>query len=388
MSYPQSSVLRPNILNHSPNNPINSMNSINSNNSDTASPQHFLFHNSMLYLSIIIPVRNEERFIADTLNMLANQDYPKDRFELIVVDGRSTDNTRAEVDKFINLHHDINVRLLDNPGRLSSRARNIGINAARGQLIGVVDGHVYIPNGHLFKNMERLKEKNSALCLARPAPLDVPGLEQGIPFWIAVARKSWLGHSRNSYIYSNFEGFVDPMSSGFAYDRSVFKKVGYFDESFDAAEDVEFHFRLKQAGIMAYTSPDLLIYSYPRESLSSLFHQQVRYGAGRARLVRKHLGALTKETPIPAVIFVFWAVFPLAVLFTLRFPSIGIAYVMLMAFYCLILLVTGISEALARKTFVPGFLVAAATWVTHMGLGWGFLKTIFPATHASANVKK
>jgi succinoglycan biosynthesis protein ExoA len=342
----------------------------------------------MVYLSIVIPVRNEERFIGDTLNMLANQDYPKDRFELIVVDGQSTDNTRYEVDKFIAQHQDMNVRLLDNPGCLSSRARNIGVRESKGRLIAVIDGHVYIPNGHLFKNMERLKERNNALCLARPAPLDVPGLEDGIPFWIAVARKSWLGHSRNSYIYSHFEGFVDPMSSGFAYDRSVFERVGYFDESFDAAEDVEFHFRLKQVGIMAYTSPDLLIYSYPRESLSSLFHQQVRYGAGRARLVKKHLEALTKETPIPAAIFVFWAVLPLVVLVTLRFPSIGIAYVVLMAIYWLILLTTGVGEALVRRAFVSGFLVAAAIWMTHMGLGWGFLRIVLCSTKAISGVNR
>ena len=43
------------------------------------------------------------------------------------------------------------------------------------------------------------------------------------------------------------------MSSGFAYDREVFDRVGYFDETFDAAEDVEFHHRLKGAGIEAYT---------------------------------------------------------------------------------------------------------------------------------------
>jgi succinoglycan biosynthesis protein ExoA len=334
----------------------------------------------MVYLSIIIPVRNEERFIVETLKMLVNQDYPKERFELIVVDGRSTDHTRNEVCKFINQHVGMNIRLLDNPGYLSSRGRNIGVWATRGQLLGVVDGHVYIPNGQLFRNMERFKEENHALCLARPAPLDVPGLRDGIPFWIAVARKNWLGHSQNSFIYSHFEGFVDPMSSGFAYDRSVFERVGYFDESFDAAEDVEFHFRLKQAGIQAYTSPGLLIYSYPRESLSSLFHQQVRYGIGRARLVKKHAGALTKETPIPALIFLFWAVLPLVVVLSLWFPSIGIAYAAVMVLYWVILLIAGLGEALPRKRFFPGFLVAAATWVTHMGLGWGFLKTILFAT--------
>jgi succinoglycan biosynthesis protein ExoA len=331
----------------------------------------------MVYLSIIIPVRNEERYITDTLNMLISQGYPKERFELLIVDGRSTDNTRQTVERFISGHRDVSIRLLDNPGYLSSKARNIGIREAKGKLIGVIDGHVYIPNGQLFSSMESLKEKNNALCLARPAPLDVPDLKEGVPYWIAIARKTWLGHSQNSYIYSDFEGFVNPMSSGFAYDRSVFEKVGYFDESFDAAEDVEFHFRLKQAGIMAYTSQGLLIYSYPRKSLSSLFHQQVRYGVGRARLVRKHIGGLTKETPIPALIFLFFAVLPLVALLSIRFPVIGITYGTLVVLCCLILLITGIKEAMSRERFFPGFLIAAAIWVTHMGLGWGFLKTIF-----------
>jgi glycosyltransferase involved in cell wall biosynthesis len=52
----------------------------------------------MVYLSIVIPVRNEEKFISETLQALINQDYPKDRFELIVVDGSSTDGTRSVVE--------------------------------------------------------------------------------------------------------------------------------------------------------------------------------------------------------------------------------------------------------------------------------------------------
>ncbi len=305
--------------------------------------------------------------------MLINQDYPKDKFEILVVDGKSTDRTREFVEKFKKEHQDFNIYLLDNPGYLSSRARNIGIHSAKGNLIGVIDGHVYIPNNHLFKNMEKLKEENNALCLARPAPLDVPGLN-GPGYWIGVARKSLLGHSRNSYIYSDFKGFVDPMSSGFAYDRSVFEKVGYFDESFDAAEDVEFHFRLKQAGIMAYTSPDLMIYSYPRESLFELFKQQVRYGIGRAKLIKKHIHALTLETPIPSLIFIFFVCLPLVILLSFLFSWIGVFYGSLLTIYWTILLLTGFKEAVTKKKFLPGIFIALAIWVTHMGLGWGFLK--------------
>ncbi len=332
----------------------------------------------MIYLSIIVPVYNEEKFIFETLHTLANQNYPKDRFEIIVVDGGSTDDTRIVVEKFMVEHPNVNISLLDNPGRLSSRARNIGIRKAKGCLIGVIDGHIFIPNNKLFSNMERLKENTGALCMARPAPLDVPGLTGGKAFWIAVGRKSWLGHSRESYIYSDFEGFVNPVSSGFAYDRRLFDQVGYFDESFDAAEDVEFHFRLKKAGIMAYTSPDLLIYSYPRGSFFSLFKQQVRYGEGRAKFVKKHPDGFTWETPIPAGIFLFFILSPFAFLFLKNIPEISIANIAIVFLYCLIILTTGIHEAIVRRRFFPAIIAALAIWTTHIGLGWGFVKTIFP----------
>ncbi|MFZ2801938.1 MAG: glycosyltransferase [Syntrophorhabdus sp.] len=335
----------------------------------------------MTYLSVIVPVRNEERFILETLTALTNQDYPRDRFEILVVDGRSTDKTRKIVEQYIANNTGVNIRLLDNPKYLSSSARNIGVKASQGTLIAVIDGHVYIPNDQLFKSMCLIKEENGAFCLARPAPLDVPGLRDGSAYWIAVARKSWLGHSQKSYIYNDYEGFVDPMSSGFAYDRVVFERVGYFDESFDAAEDVEFHFRLKQAEIMAYTSPSLLIYSFPRESLFSLFLQQVRYGVGRARLVRKHIRGWSKETPIPALIFSFFVVLPLVLIASLRFPFIGMIYTAALLIYLAILLVTGFKEAMDRKRFFPGIFVALAIWITHMGLGWGFIKTIFASTN-------
>jgi glycosyltransferase involved in cell wall biosynthesis len=330
----------------------------------------------MIYLSVVIPVCNEERFIPQTLEALARQDFDTDRFELIVVDGLSTDATCSVVGKFAREHGGVNVRLYSNPGRLSSCARNIGIRQARGSLIAVIDGHVHIPSLSLFRTMERIHRERGTLCLARPAPLDAPGLDSGTGYWIAVARKSWLGHSTKSFIYSDYEGFVDPMSSGFAYNRSVFDKVGYFDESFDAAEDVEFHYRLKQAGIAAYTSPGLLIYSYPRESLRALLRQQVRYGVGRARLIRKHPEAFTLETLIPAGILGFFAAAPAIGIWWHSIAPISLVYGITMAAYWAILLGTGVFEALRRKRFWPGVLVALAIWVTHLGLGWGFVKSL------------
>jgi len=329
------------------------------------------------YITVVLPVRNEERFLRETLEALAGQDYPTDRYELIVVDGRSTDRTCDVAEDFIRRHPQVGIRLLDNPGQLSSRGRNIGVRAARGRLIAVIDGHVHLPNDQLFAVMERLKEEHGALCLARPAPLLVPGIENGMPLWIALARKSWLAHSRQSYIYGDYEGFVDPVSSGFAYDRDVFDRVGYFDETFDAAEDVEFHHRLKRAGIQAYTSSALTIYSYPRPTLIGLFRQMTRYGVGRARLIRKHPEAFTKETLIPAAVFLFFAALPVAACCAMWSATLGLAYTALFLLYWLLALSAGIAAARQHHRVLPGMLVALAICVTHLGLGWGFLKTFF-----------
>ena len=329
----------------------------------------------MRYLSIVIPLRNEEKYIAETLKSMIEQDYPRDRFELLIVDGSSTDSTRSVVERVITDNPDTDIRLLDNPGLLSSRARNVGIRAAEGKLIAVIDGHVHIPDKYLFRNMERLRENNQALCLSRPAPLDVPGLTAGAPYWIAVARKCWLGHSTKSFIYSEYEGYVDPMSAGFAYDSSVFDAVGYFDETFDAAEDVEFHYRLKKAGIKAYTAPSLMIYSYPRESIGALFRQQTRYGEGRARLVKKHPESFTKETLVPVGIFGLTVLTPLTLLTLPIMPLPSLVVISIFLLYLAILCTTGVYESLKRGHFIQAFYVALAVWTTHFGLGWGFSKT-------------
>ena len=332
-------------------------------------------NNVIIYLSVVIPIRNEEKFIIETLDLMTNQDYPKERYELIIVDGLSTDNTHALVDEYISSHPNFNIHIYDNPGLLSSRARNIGAKKAKGKMIAVIDAHVYIPNDQLFKNMEHLKEKSGALALSRPAPLDVPGLDKNsLAYWISIGRKSWIGHSRSSFIYSDYEGFVDPVSAGFAYDRAAFEKVGYFDEDFDAAEDVEFHFRLKQAGIESFTSPLFLIYSYPRFSFKDLFRQQTRYGEGRARFIKKHAEGFTKETPIPLLIFLFFISFPVFFFLIPDIYLLSIPYALVFILYWSILLITGFKEAIARKRFFPGILIAGSIWVTHMGLGWGFLK--------------
>ena len=97
----------------------------------------------MPFVSVIIPVYNEERYISDCLVSLIKQDYQKDDLEIICVDGISTDKTRQIIQDFSDQHH--NIRLLENPDRIVSHALNAGIKASSGDVILRIDAHCIYP---------------------------------------------------------------------------------------------------------------------------------------------------------------------------------------------------------------------------------------------------
>src|SRR5205085_6312603 len=167
------------------------------------------------FISVVVPVRNEEANIARVLGALMSQNYPDDRFELLIADGNSTDDTRKVVESWIGEHS--NIRLLENPAHLSSAGRNVGVRSSRGELIVFVDGHCRIPNKNLLADTASLFAATAADCLCRPQPLEADG-NNAFQKAVAAARASALGHGRDSTIYSTeLEGFVNPTSSGASY---------------------------------------------------------------------------------------------------------------------------------------------------------------------------
>lgn len=315
------------------------------------------------FITIVMPVRNEARFIQDTLWQLLKQDYPADRFEILVVDGQSDDGTTRMVQKLSATHPQI--RLIQNEKRLSSAGRNLGFQHGKGELFLVVDGHCYLPDDQLLRNVVRCFEESQADCLGRPQPLDPPGLT---PFQqaVALARASRFGRSGSSLIYSDYEGYASPASNGAAYRRGVFDLIGLVDETIDACEDVEFNFRVEGAGLRAYTSPSLMVKYYPRENLRGLFHQLARYGQGRLRFLKKRPESLSVETFVPLGL-----VLCLALFFCTGSGVLGALialYVGLVFFFSL-----QIARRWGWRHF--GYLVAIYP-VIHLGLGWGSLKEV------------
>ncbi len=321
---------------------------------------------SLPTISVILPIRNEERFIEQTLRYLLSQDYPIDKLEIIVVDGESSDNTVGLVKRMAAT--DSRIRVLNNPKRLSSAARALGASNATGEIITFVDGHTYIDNDQLLRSTARLMAEKQVSVLSRPQFLDTPE-NNFMQRAISLARKNPLGHGLDSTIYLADDAYVDPSSSGASYRREILEKVGNFDDRFDACEDVEFNYRVAQAGYRSFTSKALAVYYYPRESLRGLFKQLKRYGVGRFRLARKHPGTLSLGTLIPPC---FVAGTILLGLLSFLNVKIGLLLAALAGLYLgVTILVSAMVAAKHGWEYVA--ILPPIFWTIHWALGWGFL---------------
>jgi glycosyltransferase involved in cell wall biosynthesis len=320
-------------------------------------------------ISVIVPVRNEAASIERTLRILLTQDFPRGDFEIIVADGASIDETVAVVRRLQGEFG--NLKLVFNAGRLSSCGRNTALRHATKDVVVVVDGHCHISNRDYLKNVSDAFAASGADALGRPQPLDVP---DPTPFQraVAVARSSRLGHNPGSDIYSNQARFVPPQSTAIAYTRNVFHRVGLFDESFDACEDVEFNERVHAAGLTCYFAPSVKVIYEPRKSLGSLFHQLSRYGLGRAKLAFKHPRSLTIPALVPPL-WMMWLV--VGGLLSPFVPNLGLAWLASSALNSAILiaaaLALGRGEPLSVLVRLPAVFAAI-----HFGFAWGFWKGV------------
>jgi succinoglycan biosynthesis protein ExoA len=321
-------------------------------------------------ISVIVPVRNEQRSIRRTLDSLLTQDFPKGDYEVIVADGYSEDETTSIVRELQGTH--ANLKLVYNSKRWSSAGRNLGVRHMSGRFAVIVDGHCHVPDKQYLRNVVKGFTESGADCLGRPQPLDAP---EPTPFQAAVslARSSRLGHNPDSDIFSNEAKFVPPQSTAVAYQREVFETVGLFDEQFDACEDVEFNQRVADASQKCYFTPSIKIVYDPRVNFRGLFTQLARYGAGRARLAAKHPHSLT----IPAIVPPLWCVW-LVVGAALSFlhPLLMWSYLGSIALYATVIL--GASLWLGRRQ--PPQILARIPLVflgIHFGFSWGFLREVW-----------
>jgi cellulose synthase/poly-beta-1,6-N-acetylglucosamine synthase-like glycosyltransferase len=238
-------------------------------------------------ISVIVPCRNEARFISKCLESILASEYGRLNAEILVVDGMSDDGTREILDRYASRHGSI--KRLDNPGQTTPAALNVGLVHAKGRLIVRMDAHVVYPPSYL-SSLVRSLEKSGAdnvggVCVTIPA--DDTSKSQAI----ALALSSPFGVG-NSYfrIGVSEPRWVDTVPFG-CYRREIFDQIGLFDEELVRNQDDEFNLRLIRHGGRILLDPSIVSYYYGRDSVGKLWRMYYQYGRFKP-LVCKKLGAV------------------------------------------------------------------------------------------------
>ena len=296
---------------------------------------------------------------------LLQQDYPKDRLEILVVDGCSRDGTRESVIGLQDRFPEARLRLLDNPAGTVPHALNIGIREARGDVIVRIDGHTVPAADYVASSVAALESSGAA---------NVGGVVEPIgdtPFGLAVAiaTKHPLGVGDARFRTGGAAGEVDTVPFG-AFRRDVFRRVGLFDESLVRNQDYEMNLRIRKAGERIYLDPSIRFTYTPRGSLRALWRQYFQYGWWRVETARRHPRSLRWRQLIPpafvAAVLVFALILPFGGIAALPFTALAAVYGGS---------VVAISVSSAKGRTSPAH-VALAFVTIHFGWGLGFLLNV------------
>jgi succinoglycan biosynthesis protein ExoA len=231
-------------------------------------------------VSVVMPVRDEEKHLADSVARVLEQDYPGG-FELVLAVGPSRDRTERIARELAA--GDPRITVVPNPSGKISSAMNAAINVARHEVITRIDGHALLPEGYLRMAVRTLLDTGAA---------DVGGVmaaEGSTPFQQAVAwaMTSPAGVGAAANHTGGEAGPADTVYLG-VYRREAIEQAGGYDENMIVAEDWELNYRIRAGGGLIWFTPELKVTYRPRASLRALAKQHFRYGRWRRVVARRY----------------------------------------------------------------------------------------------------
>lgn len=315
------------------------------------------------FVSILVPIRNEASFIERGLRAIAEQDYPIDRMEVLIADGRSTDDTRLIALQFAKSHPGLIIRVLDNPAKVVPNGINISLRQARGEFILRVDGHTAIAPDYVRHCVETLGRTRADNVGGRMTGIGLNSFGKAV----ALATSTPFGVGGGRFHYSDKEEWVDTVYMG-AWPKRVFEKIGLFDEELVRDQDDEFNYRLRGAGGRILLNPKIKSEYTVRSSASALWKQYFQYGFWKVRVLQKHPRQMSLRQFVPPA-------FVLAMLGSMAlalFPASRLLSPVVPALYVVSNLLASIYTAARRGwTYLPSLPVVF--FILHGSYGLGFL---------------
>jgi cellulose synthase/poly-beta-1,6-N-acetylglucosamine synthase-like glycosyltransferase len=311
-------------------------------------------------VSVVMPVLNEERHLAEAVRAVLDQDYAGP-IDVALALGPSSDRT-DEVAQALR-EQDSRVTLVPNPTGRTPNALNAAVAATSSPVVVRVDGHGVLDPDYVATAVELLRETGAA---------NVGGLmdaEGSTPFEqaVAAAMTSVLGVGAARFHVGGSAGPADTVYLG-VFRREWLRHVGGYDPEFVRAQDWEMNHRIRKAGGLVWFSPRLRVSYRPRSTVRALARQYRDYGRWRRVVARTHAGSLNPRYLAP----------PLALLGVVVGAVVGVTLtpwglVLPGGYVGVVLLGTALAGRGGRLPLRARALLPVVLPTMHLCWGWGFL---------------
>ena len=254
--------------------------------------------NEMPFVSAMIVYRNEEQTIEKALRSLIVQDYPRDKYEIILIDGMSDDKSQEIIERLLKENPDVTVRILQNKKKILAAGWNLGIQNAVGEYVFRIDAHSTVEKEYIKKCLKLYKELVAKIaCVGGTIVSEsLAGSDEAV----SQVLSSPFGVGNSKFRYSTEAGFVDTVAFGM-YKKEIFEDVGYFDETLVRNQDIDIHSRMRDKGYKFYLDPSIHVVYYARNNLKSMLKQGFQNGKWVLILLKRGKSKPSVRHMIPLV---------------------------------------------------------------------------------------
>ena len=313
-------------------------------------------------VSVVVVTKNEEKHIFDCLESLVAQDFPKDKYELVVVDAASTDRTQEIVRNYPAK------LIVDGYGTLAHQ-RNVGIENSTGDYIAFTDADCIADTSWL----------KALVAAIRSSPSDIVGVSgpnlvlDSDPLFsriVGYMQETLLGSGASPQSYRMAKTKIDTISApncNAIYRRKVVAQERY-DNNFGVGEDGELNYRLRRKGYKFAFTPNAIVWHHRVNTFKKLVNKMFSYGKAMAKMTRKHKSvvrwyAFLPPLAIPALLLAY----PL----TQLFPWLTYAYVFA-CFTYLLWLIISTAQVYQKCKSIKSLLTLVLLPTQHFSYGFGF----------------
>jgi glycosyltransferase involved in cell wall biosynthesis len=322
-------------------------------------------------ITVLIPCRNEEKFIGSCLKSIIANDYPKDKLEIFVIDGMSQDGTRKTIKKYAQEYAFIT--LLDNPKSITPVALNLGIERAKSDLILWMSAHNTYEKKYISNCVQYLSKFNADAVggIIKMHPRENSFIGQSIclvsshPFGVGNSAHK-TGVKKTKWADTAF---------GICYRKEVFEKIGFFNEKLTRGQDMEFSLRMKKEGLRILLAPDIVSHYYLRSDFKSFCTHTFKNGLWAILPLK-----FTSVLPVSLrhlIPLVFISSLVLLAILSIFSALIFWPFLFLFGLYALINIYYSVRITIKEKDLKYFFLLPLIFFTLHSAYGLGSLIGIF-----------